>query len=147
MVATFIGHSNCNISIEEVKVEIRKMIKCGARRFLNGGMGAFDGLCARAVFELKSEFEGIESLLIIPYLNFKCSFAELFDGSIYPEGLERYYFKAAIVKRNEYMVESADMALCYVYAIGGAAKTYKRAKEKGIMLYHLCKPINTDLFN
>ena len=147
MVATFIGHSRCSLSLDEVKTEVRRMIGEGATKFLNGGMGAFDALCARAVKDLKSEFPYIESLLVIPYLSYKCSFENVFDGSVYPEGLEKYHFKAAIIKRNEYMVESSQMALCYVYALGGAAKTYKRAKKRGLTLYHMCQPVDIEKFN
>ena len=90
-------------------------------------MGAFDAVCARAVYELKKDFPYIENLLVIPYLSFKCQFARLFDGSIYSEGLEKFYYKAAIIKRNEYMVDNSDMALSYVYTHGRSAKTLKRA--------------------
>ena len=142
----FIGHSDCQLPMEKVKNAIREMIGNGVDVFLNGGMGGFDALCARAVFELKSEFPYIKSLLVIPYLSFKCSFADLFDGSIYPEGLEKFYFKAAIIKRNEYMVDNSEAALCYVYTLGRSAKTYKRALSKGLETYYLCQPPNTDYF-
>lgn len=146
MRAVFIGHSNCQLSVEAVKGEIRKMIENGVDKFYNGGMGAFDAICARAVHELKGEFPQTESLLVIPYLSFKCSFERLFDGSLYPEGLEKFYYKAAIIKRNEFMVDNSDVALCYVYTIGGAAKTYARAVNKGLGLYHLCQPPKLGFF-
>ena len=146
MRAVFIGHSDCQLSVETVKDEIRKMIADGVDKFYNGGMGGFDAVCARAVYELKDEFPQIESLLVIPYLSFKCSFSNLFDGSIYPEGLERFYYKAAILKRNDYMVDNSEAALCYVYTVGGAAKTYGRAVNKGLTLYRLCQPPKLDYF-
>lgn len=147
MRVVFIGHGDCQLASETVKTEIKKMIVDGADVFLNGGMGAFDAICAKAVWELKKEFPYITNLLVIPYLNFKCGFAHLFDESIYPEGLEKFYYKAAIIKRNEYMVDTSDIALCYVYTLGRSAKTYKRAVEKGVKIIDLCVPPNLDLIS
>ena len=143
MVAVFIGHSDCTLPVSVVKTKIRDMINSGVRQFLNGGMGAFDAICARAVYELKEDFPYIESILVIPYLNFKCLFAHLFDGSIYPEGLENYHYKAAINKRNDYMLDSSDVALCYVYTLGRCLRTYKGAIKRKLILYHLCEPPKT----
>ena len=144
MIATFIGHSKCQVPYDTVKKEVEKLINGGVVQFLNGGMGQFDFMCAKSVFELKLMYPEIKSLLVIPYLSFKCSFANLFDGSIYPEGFERYHYKAAIIKRNEYLVDNSDIALCYVYTLGRALKTYARARKRDLKLFHICQPPDLD---
>ena len=63
---------------------------------------------------------------------------DLFDEIIYPDGFEKYYFKAAIPARNRYMVNSAAYAICYVtHDWGGAAKTYEYAKKKKLTIIDL----------
>ena len=53
--------------------------------------------------------------------------------AVYPDGFEKYHFKAAIPARNKFMVDNANYAICYVnHGWGGAAKTYERAKKKGL---------------
>lgn len=70
--ATFIGHRDCfGISSDLVKSFIERLLEQGVTDFLNGGMGSFDWLCARAVYELKiSSHPEIRNYLVIPYLSF-----------------------------------------------------------------------------
>ena len=57
---------------------------------------------------------------------------------IYPEGFEKYHFKAAIPARNRYLVDNAAYALCYVtHGWGGAAQTLERAQKKGLTIINL----------
>lgn len=59
-------------------------------------------------------------------------------GTIYPEGFEKYHFKAAIPARNRYLVDNSAYAICYVtHDWGGAAKTYQRAVKKGLTIIKL----------
>ena len=129
--ALFIGHRECvGLDIGRVRGEVERLINCGVENFLNGGQGEFDRICARCVFDLKKDYPLIKNILVIPYLTFKSPQTELFDEIIYPEGLEKYHFKAAIGKRNEYMVENSSHAVCFVkYSYGGAAKTLQFAQK------------------
>lgn len=78
--------------------------------------------------------------MVIPYLSFHIFDEDIFDSIIYPEGFERYHFKAAIPARNRYMVDNAAFALCYVnHTWGGAAKTFERAKKKGLIIINLAE--------
>lgn len=137
--ATFIGHKECyGICFEQVYDEIEKLIKSGVVEYLNGGMGSFDWMCARAVHRLKEKYPYITNCLVIPYLTFNIAEKEYFDSIIYPEGFERYHFKAAIPARNRYLVDHASFALCYVtHGWGGAAQTYERACKKGLSIINL----------
>ena len=138
MIITFCGHSNCVFSDEEKEKlkqllikEIRKNPTC---KFYLGGYGDFDSLCLRTLRELKKEFQDIELIFITPYIDknySKLEFAKYhYDDVIFPP-LESVPRKFAILKRNEWMVDSADLVIAYVkYSWGGAAKTLEHAKRK-----------------
>lgn len=139
--AMFIGHKECyGVDEELIRKEIGWLICCGVTEFLNGGMGDFDIMCARMVKALKPQYPHIQSTLVIPYLTFKVRGENLFDSTLYPEGLEKYHFKAAIPARNKWMVENSRYALCYVdHDWGGAAKTYEKALAAGLEIVNIGK--------
>lgn len=137
--ATFIGHNECfGVSKEQVKDAIRELIGKGVTTFLSGGQGGFDRLCGRCVYELKNDYPQINNYLVIPYLSFNIYDKELFDSIIYPDGFEKYHYKAAIPARNNFMVDNSGYAICYItHSWGGAAKTYERAKKKKLQIINL----------
>ena len=62
--ATFIGHKECyGVQAEDVRREVEKLIASGVTDFLNGGMGGFDWMCARVVFDLKKSYPQIRNYL------------------------------------------------------------------------------------
>ena len=138
MIITFCGHSNCLFSDEEKEKlkqllikEIRKNPTC---KFYLGGYGDFDSLCLQTLRELKTDFPNIELLFITPYLDKNYSKLQLakyyYDDVIFPP-IENVPRKFAILKRNEWMVDSADLVIAYVkYSWGGASKTLEYAKRK-----------------
>lgn len=141
--AVFIGHNECyGVTSEQIKEAIVSLIDKGVTDFLSGGQGGFDRLCGRCVYEVKKQYPNINNYLVIPYLSFNVYNSELFDSIIYPDDFEKYHFKAAIPARNKFMVDNASYAICFVnHGWGGAAKTYERAKKKGLniinkRLYH-----------
>lgn len=135
----FIGHGECyGVSLEQIEKELERLIDWGITDFLCGGMGRFDWMCAWAVYELKKYRKNIRCDLIIPYLTFRIPEFVYFDEILYPEGFEKYHFKAAILARNQYMVDHAAYALCYVtHRWGGAAKTYEKAVKQGLTMINL----------
>lgn len=137
--ATFIGHSECyGVDKEQVRAEIIKLIENGVTDFISGGMGSFDWMCAHIVYDLKKIYPHISNYLVIPYLTFNIREKEYFDSIVYPEGFEKYHFKAAIPARNKYLIDNSAYALCYVtHDWGGAAKTYERAKKKGLTVINI----------
>ena len=137
--AVFIGHNECyGVTSEQIKEAIVSLIDKGVTEFLSGGQGGFDRLCGRCVYEVKKQYPNINNYLVIPYLSFNVYNQELFDTIIYPDGFEKYHFKAAIPARNKFMVDNANYAICYVnHGWGGAAKTYERAKKKGLNIINI----------
>ena len=132
--ATFIGHARCyGLSEALVEAEIRKLIEGGVDHFLCGGKGDFDGICAKIVHDLKAEYPNIVSELVLPYPGFQPFDPERYDCFLAPEGYETWNYKAVYEKRNRYMLEHSDVALCYVvHEWGGAAKTLRVAKRLGL---------------
>ena len=147
MIIIFCGHSNCLFSDEEKEKlkqllikEIRKNPTC---KFYLGGYGDFDSLCLRTLRELKTDFPDIELLFITPYLDKNYSKLELakyyYDDIIFPP-IENVPRKFAILKRNEWMVDSADLVIAYVkYSWGGAAKTLEYAKRKKKLIINVAE--------
>ena len=138
MIITFCGHSNCLFN-DDIKKQLKnilvgEIIKNPTCKFYLGGYGDFDGLCLCTLKELKNNFSEIELIFITPYLDksySKLEFAKYhYDDVIFPP-LESVPRKFAILKRNERMIEEADLVIAYVtYSWGGATKTLEYAKRK-----------------
>ena len=138
-VVTFCGHADFYGS-EDVRVWLKEtvegLIRRGADDFLLGGYGGFDACAASVVWELKKQYPAIRSTLVLPYLDRKVN-APKYDNTLYPP-LENVPRRFAISKRNEYMVNEADIVVAYVtHDWGGAATTlaYAKRKKKEIINY------------
>ena len=132
MTVTFCGHAQVSdeaavrVWLDDV---IMQLCQQGVGEFLLGGYGVFDALAAAVVWEAKKQFENITSFLVLPYLDAKPDLS-FYDGSLYPP-LENVPKQIAIVKRNQWMVNTADIVVAYVlHNWGGAAKTYEYAIQK-----------------
>ena len=137
----FIGHNQCyDLSRNELEKVIVECINNGVTRFLSGGQGTFDRICATAIFKLKKEYPQINNILVIPYLTFNIPNKEIFDEIIFPNDFEKYHYKAAIPQRNKYMVNNSDIAICYINHIwGNAVKTFDFAKKKKLKIINLSR--------
>ena len=132
MLVTFCGHSrvsNTAAVADALKTVVEELISEGADEFYLGGYGEFDSIAAHVVYDLKALHPEIKSYLVIPYLN-REYYTKLYDDCIYPP-LESVPLKFAISKRNEWMVDQADVVVAHVlYSWGGAAATLNYAKRK-----------------
>ena len=139
MKITFCGHSQVSNSggvKNWLRTVTQNLIQQGATTFYLGGYGEFDSLAASVLREQKKQYPHIELILVLPYLNSsKGSFG--YDSTLYPP-LESVPPLFAISKRNQWMVEAADVVVAYVlHNWGGAAMTLQHAKrkKKEIILY------------
>lgn len=140
MIVTFCGHSDV-YEMDQVRewllTQIERTILIGADEFLLGGYGAFDNMAAGVVRGLKAQYPHIQATLVLPYLDQKVDAAG-YDGTVYPP-LETVPKRYAIVHRNRWMVEKADVVIAYVtHSWGGAAETLRHAKrrKKTIILFN-----------
>ena len=146
MIITFAGHREIHKGInfkEKILSAIMENIKDRTVYFYCGGYGEFDNMCARIVYELKSENPGFKSVFVTPYIS-SARIAELQSDFLYDEilyaDLERVPPRLAILRRNEYMVDKADLVIAYVdFKQGGAYKTLTYAKRKGKQIINLGK--------
>ena len=142
MIISFAGHSTLPHD-----VRIKKLIKEKLQNIIVrneavicylGGYGDFDNLCAQVCRELKEEFPHIELVYVAPYLTISEQFKikemhqhGLCDSPIYPP-IESTPPKFAVLKRNEWMMEQADIVIAYVsHSYGGAYKSPQAARRKG----------------
>ena len=145
MTITFCGHSNFSFD-NTVKEKLKELLlqeirKNPACKFYLGGYGDFDSLCLNILKEIKIQFPNIELLFITPYLDDNYSKLETaklyYDGIIYPP-LENVPRRFCISKRNEWMVNEADLVIAFVkYSWGGTAKTLEYVKRKKVKFFNL----------
>ena len=140
MMVTFCGHREVQ---EPEKVRkwlyetVVELSREGADFFYLGGYGQFDTMATGVVRELKQKYPHIRSVLVLPYLNREYDMSA-YDESIYPP-LEKVPKRYAISRRNEYMVDAADVVVAYVvYSFGGASNTlrYAERKQKRIICFN-----------
>ena len=144
MVVAFCGHKNVyqteRVS-QQVKQIVSSLVKEGAGTFLLGGYGSFDSIAAVAVRDLKKEYSGLRSVLVVPYLNRDYD-TSLYDESVYPP-IEDVPKRFAISRRNEWMVDKADVIIAYVdHDWGGAAATLRYAERKNKRIINVAQGKN-----
>lgn len=139
VVVTFCGHGDCVVDDamkKWLRDTIAELIAQGANTFYLGGYGRFDRAAASAVWELKRSYTHIRSVLVLPYLDRKVN-ADLYDYTTYPP-LESVPRRFAISRRNEWMVDNADVVVaCVTHEWGGASATlaYAVRRQKIIRNY------------
>jgi len=133
MIITFVGHRQV-FKEDEVREWVRRCIlsaNASSLTFFCGGYGAFDRLCASVCGDLKEKLAQSEIVYVTPYLDRAPDFSALYDTVLYPplEGVPRRY---AIVQRNRYMIEKADLVLSYIlHPHGGAYQSFLYARRLG----------------
>jgi len=132
-IITFAGHRK----VEEPETvrhwlygTVTQLIENGTETFYLGGYGEFDEMAAQVVKEHKEKYPNIRSVLIVAYPNRKWD-TELYDECLYPL-TEKVTPRAAIPKRNEWMMKTADVVVSYITHVGGGAeKSVGIAKKAG----------------
>ena len=139
MIVAFCGHRRMDNKKETERWLVKtcgQLIAEGADTFYLGGYGEFDALAAQIARKLRTNHGGLKVVLVIPYLNRNADTAG-YNEIVYPP-LEAVPLRFAISRRNEWMVEQADVVVSYVtHDWGGAYKTmeYARKKHKRIINY------------
>ena len=114
----FIGHREADERLlPRLELEIDWLIaKENVRYFYVGGYGGFDQIAASAVKKAKKLHPNITLMLVLPYHPAERPVEKPpgYDGTYYPEGLEKTPRPFAIVKANQLMVDTCDWLVCYV---------------------------------
>jgi len=114
----FIGHREANESLlPRLESVIERLItEENVRYFYVGRYGGFDQIAATAVKHAKKKYPEITLMLVLPYHPAERPIEKPpgYDGTYYPEGLEKTPRPFAIVKANQLMVNTCDWLICYV---------------------------------
>ena len=142
MVIVFCGHSdyiqNTNDGANILQILEVETGDVPCEIFL-GGYGNFDNFALHCAKKFKEMHPNTKLICITPYLkNAKMDLEKAtFDSIIYPN-LEHVPPRYAISHRNKWMIEQADIVICYVsHQYGGAYAMYTDAKRKGKRIYNL----------
>ena len=131
----FIGHRDTPASILPKLREAveRHITEYGVTEFVVGRYGSFDSLAAQAVREAKQRHPEIRLTLLLSYYDpiKPLDLPSGFDGSLYPDGLERIPKRAAIVRANQYMVRHSNYLIAYdAGRIGNTRKLLEYARHR-----------------
>ena len=142
MTVTFFGHGNApdtiQPKIEAVLVDLIENQR--ATMFYVGNHGNFDSMVKKILEKLKKRFELIDYAVVLAYIPVKKNnlTEKYFVNSIIPDGIENTPPKYAIVKRNQWMIENADVVVTYVkYIVGGAVQFKRLAEKKGKIVVNI----------
>ena len=102
--------------------------------FYVGGYGGFDRIAATAVKRMKLQHPEIILMLVLPYHPGESPIETPhgFDGTYYPEGLEKVPRRYAIVRANEIMVKQSDWLISYVrHGASNSSRILEYARKQG----------------
>ena len=127
------GHSDCP---DDMLPKIEEAIENsysehGVQFFYVGSRGRFDSLAATAVKRVKQRHADIRLYLLLAYhpAERPVILWDGFDGSYYPP-LEKVPRTYAILRANQYMVDTSDFIICYVKHIGNTRNLLEYAQKR-----------------
>ena len=145
------GHRTLPPDFDESRVEefLRTMMDNGITDFYNGLAMGFDLLTAELIVKLKKDYPSVRLHGCIPFYGQERYYPET-DKSRYTEAvkscdsvtiIDESYHRNSYFKRNDYMVERADLLFAYCKEEkGGAAYTIKRFQkthsEENLILFN-----------
>lgn len=150
MIITFCGNSNFHASVEAEQLLADIIMQYAAQNTVVycycGGYEDFDNFAANCVNKAKKHFNNIINYLVtaympterhnLDYLKFR------YNEIIYPP-LENVPYRYAILRRNEWLADNADIIISHViHTMGGAEKMLKYAERKNKKIIYLNKLIN-----
>ena len=112
LTCVFCGHRDAPESLYTMVYHTAEelIVRQGVTQFYRGGKGAFDRIAARAVYNLKIRYPHIRSCQVLAYLpeNFDSASDDLFDATIYPEGLETVPLRLGEQGKGQQLPQYAD---------------------------------------
>ena len=102
--------------------------------FYVGGYGGFDRIAATAVKRMKLQHPEIALMLVLQYHPGErpVETPNGFDGTYYPEGLEKVPRRYAIVRANEIMAKQSDWLISYVrHGASNSRRILEYAQKQG----------------
>lgn len=135
MVCTFFGHKNApDFIYKRLEYEIINLIENEkVDTFYVGNNGQFDYMARNVLESITKKYKQVNYSVVLAYLPQKNNgYINYYGKSVYPDGLENTPPKYAIIKRNDIMLNKADIVITYVtHGFGGAALFKEKALKKG----------------
>ena len=156
MTVSFVGHAcvSGGAAVAELVKKKMRRLAVGRERVscYFGGYGEFDAIALSACRAVQKECGNIELVYVAPYMTLseqakikEMRALRLYDSFLYPP-IEGVPPRFAIIKRNEWMMASADLVIAYVKrSSGGAYRALLAAKRKRkdiINIFELLLPEN-----
>lgn len=143
---SFIGHRELH-SIRYVEDRIEGLVRDLLSKkeyveFYLGRNGDFDISAASAIKRAQKALGAHNSslILVLPYHTRDEDYFDTFYDEILLPIDNKTHFKAAITKRNEWMIDNSDLLIIYVESeLGGAYTALKYAKRKGASVINIAK--------
>ena len=138
MIITFCGHSTLTDweTITQAVLDILKSETADKSeeeiKFYLGGYGNFDSIADEACKRYNKINGNAKRIFITPYLDevYLKYRSEIYDETLYPE-IENVPKRYAISKRNEWMINQADLVVAYVdYGWSNSSKNLLYAHSK-----------------
>ena len=135
----FIGNRHAPSSIKDQLAEAveKHITEYGVMTFTVGHYGGFDSMVKEVLREAKTRHEDIKLYLLAPYaLTRKTEVPIDFNGTFFPEGLEKVPLRYSIVQANRYMVQNSDYLITYCHHIGNTRNIVEyaqRREKKGLI--------------
>lgn len=147
-VCAFTGHRALSGDFDILVLDrvIERLIKLGVKRFLCGCAMGFDIIAAERVLIKREEFKDIELCACIPYpgqsksfpLNYKERYEKILSACDEKIVLSENYYRGCMHVRDRFMVDNADVLVCYLRKKqGGTYYTFKYAESKDIKIIEL----------
>ena len=150
----FIGHREADERLlPRLELEIEQLItEEQVCFFYVGGHGGFDRIVATAVKQAKKKYPDVTLMLVLPYHPAERPVEKPlgYDGTYYPEGLEKTPRPFAIVKANQIMVDTCEWLVCYVRHGASNSRNLleyaQRREKKGlIQIINIAEGMGTNL--
>ena len=111
--------------------------------FYIGRHGEFDESVASIIKRAQNDLgkENSSLILVLPYKHKDEEYYQkYYDEILMP--IEKVHYKAAITKRNEWLVDNCELLVAYVNKdFGGAYHTLRYAEKKGVQIINIGKNI------
>ena len=136
----FFGHREVTHNIREKLTAIIESLitEDNVTEFYVGHQGQFDNMAYSVLKELKSNYQHIRYTVVLAYMPDSYIKEVYGEDTLFPNGMESVPRRFAISKRNDWMIQHSDYAVCYVYKItGGAAKFREKAEKKGLRIINV----------
>ena len=150
----FIGHREANQGLlPRLELEIDRLImEENVCYFYVGGYGGFDQIAATAVKHAKKKYPEITLMLVLPSHPAERPIEKPpgYDGTYYPESLEKTPRPFAIVKANQLMVDTCEWLICYVrHGASNSRNLWEYAQRRGkkglIQIINIAEEMGTNL--